>query len=81
MAKRTRPGWCRSCGDAAGVDPDTFKPLAYCQACAAPAPKAAAFNRRKARLADLETVRTVTPVAPEAPKAPEDPEAPSEPVD
>lgn len=63
MARKTREGRCRNCGDVAGTDPETFKPMAYCLACAAPAPKAAAFNRRAARLADRETVRTVAPVA------------------
>lgn len=57
MARRARPDRCRSCGDLALIDPDTFKPTGYCAACAAPAPKAAALARRQARLADREAVR------------------------
>ncbi len=33
MARRTRPGSCRSCGDTTSNDPDTFKPQRYCNAC------------------------------------------------
>jgi len=58
MARRSnrRSDRCRTCGDIALINPDTFKPTGYCGACSAPAPKAAARNRRAARIADRETV-------------------------
>jgi len=63
MARNKRPENCRSCGDTALIDPDTFKPTGYCRACSAEAPKAAAKAAREAKKADRETV-----IVPEAPK-------------